>query len=129
MGRDIGETVETPAAPALVVRLLGPISVVRRGVEAPLPRSRKVRGLLGFLALSPQAVSRTRLCDLFWDVPNDPRGELRCSLSKLRWILDDGGRARVTTRGDLVALDLSDALVDTLEVDRALRAGIEGLSA
>src|SRR5215831_16737726 len=129
MGRDIGETVETPAAPALVVRLLGPISVVRRGVEAPLPRSRKVRGLLGFLALSPQSVSRTRLCDLFWDVPNDPRGELRWSLSKLRGFLDDANRARVTTRGDLVGLDLADTRVDALQVDRALQAGLDGLAA
>jgi len=123
MGRAIGETVETPA-PVLVVRLLGPISVGRGGVEAALPRSRKVRGLLGFLALSPQAVSRARLCDLFWDVPNDPRGELRWSLSKLRGILDDRERARVTTRGDLVALDLSDTRVDALEVDRAVQAGL-----
>src|SRR5215471_362529 len=114
MGRAIGETVETTAAPALEVRLLGPLSVSRGGVEMPLPRSRKVRGLLGFLALSPQAISRTRLCDLFWDVPNDPRGELRWSLSKLRGILDDEGRGRVTTRGDLVGLDLSDALVDAI---------------
>jgi TolB-like protein/DNA-binding SARP family transcriptional activator len=127
MGTGIGETVETPGAPALVVRLLGPISVSRGGVEAPLPRSRKVRGLLGFLVLSPQPVSRTRLCDLFWDVPNDPRGELRWSLSKLRGFLDDGGRARVITRGDLVALDLADARVDALDVDRAMQAGLGGL--
>ena len=115
------------AAPALEVRLLGPLSVSRGGVETPLPRSRKVRGLLGFLALSPQAISRTRLCDLFWDVPNDPRGELRWSLSKLRGILDDEGRGRVTTRGDLVGLDLSDALVDAIEVDRAMRGGLREL--
>jgi DNA-binding SARP family transcriptional activator len=127
MGRGIGETVETPGAPVLEVRLLGPLSVSRGGVDASLPRSRKVRGLLGFLALSPQAVSRTRLCDLFWDVPNDPRGELRWSLSKLRGFLDDGDRARVTSRGDLVALDLADTHVDALEVDRATRAGLGGL--
>jgi DNA-binding SARP family transcriptional activator len=127
MGTDIGETVETTAAPPLAIRLLGPISVSRGGVESPLPRSRKVRGLLGFLALSPQGVSRTRLCDLFWDVPNDPRGELRWSLSKLRGILDAPGRARVTTRGDLVGLDLSDARVDALAVDRATQAGLGGL--
>jgi DNA-binding SARP family transcriptional activator len=128
MGRDIGETVETPAPPALAVRLLGPVQVSRGGVEVPLPRSRKVRGLLGFLALSAQPVSRTRLCDLFWDVPNDPRGELRWCLSKLRGILDGRDRARVTTRGDLVALDLADARVDALEVDRAMQAGTGGLT-
>src|SRR5215470_18817373 len=69
----------------LQIRLLGPLAV---------PRSRKVRALLGFLALAPCPVSRSRLCDLLWDVPNDPRGELRWCLSKLRALLDDGGRRR-----------------------------------
>jgi DNA-binding SARP family transcriptional activator/TolB-like protein/Tfp pilus assembly protein PilF len=124
MGRVVGETVEMPAEPALVIRLLGPASVRRGEVEVPLPRSRKVRALLAYLALSPQAVSRTRLCDLFWDVPNDPRGELRWSLSKLRGILDEPSRARVTTAGDLVTLDLSGVTVDALEIDRGLQDGL-----
>jgi DNA-binding SARP family transcriptional activator/TolB-like protein len=100
---------------------------VRRGsAPVPLPRSRKVRALLGFLSLSPSAVSRSRLCGLLWDVPNDPRGELRWSLSKLRGVLDEPGRRRVlTSEGNLIALDLSDCLVDALEVDRIARAGIE----
>jgi TolB-like protein/DNA-binding SARP family transcriptional activator/Tfp pilus assembly protein PilF len=92
----------------------------------PLPRSRKVRALLGYLVLSPSPVTRTRLCDLLWDVPNDPRGELRWSLSKLRGILDDGDRRRVVAgEGNLISLDLSDCAVDALEVDRLARAGID----
>jgi TolB-like protein len=128
MGTDIGETVGTPAGPALVIRLVGPIAVSRGGVEVPLPRSRKVRALLGFLALSPQPVSRTRLCDLFWDVPNDPRGELRWSLSKLRGILDEPGRPRVIARDDLVSLDLADARVDALQIDRAIQPALDGVA-
>jgi DNA-binding SARP family transcriptional activator len=110
----------------LQVRVLGPVSVSRGAALVPLPRSRKVRALLGFLSLSPSAVSRSRLCGLLWDVPNDPRGELRWSLSKLRGVLDDPDRRRViASEGNLIALDLSDGVVDAIEVDRIARAGIE----
>jgi DNA-binding SARP family transcriptional activator len=110
---------------ALFVRLLGPPAVTRGGAEVALPRSRKVRALLAFLALAPTAYSRSRLCGLLWDVPNDPRGELRWCLSKLRGLLDDSERARVVTRGDLVSLDLSDCRVDAVELEQAERAGFE----
>jgi DNA-binding SARP family transcriptional activator len=94
----------------------------------PLPRSRKVRTLLSFLALEARSLPRSRLCDLLWDVPNDPRGELRWCLSKLRGLLDDPDRRRVITADqDLVALDLSDCRVDALEIDRAADAGIADL--
>jgi DNA-binding SARP family transcriptional activator/TolB-like protein/Tfp pilus assembly protein PilF len=110
----------------LAVRVLGPVSVSRAGAPVPLPRSRKVRALLGFLTLSPSPVSRSRLCGLLWDVPNDPRGELRWSLSKLRGVLDDPDRRRViTSEGNAIAVDLSDCVVDAIEVDRIARVGIE----
>ncbi len=113
--------------PNFQVRIIGPLAVLRGGAPAPLPRSRKVRALLAYLALesSPSSpLSRSRLCDLFWDVPNDPRGELRWSLSKLRAVLDDEQRTRVLALGPATALDLSDCLVDALEVERATRAGL-----
>src|ERR1051326_2650742 len=116
MGGSVGESVETPT---LVIRLLGAPSVNRAGVEVTLPRSRKVRALLAYLALSPQPVSRTRLCDLLWDVPNDPRGELRWCLSKLRGLLDDDGHTRVVTSDDSIKLDLTSTKVDALDVERA----------
>jgi TolB-like protein len=91
-----------------------------------LPRSRKVRALLGFLSLSPSPTSRTRLCGLLWDVPNDPRGELRWCLSKLRGVLDDPDRRRViASEGNAISLDLSDCVVDVVEVDRIARGGME----
>jgi DNA-binding SARP family transcriptional activator len=104
------------------VRLLGPPEVIRRGVPVALPRSRKVRGLLAFLALNPHPLSRSRLCDLLWDVPNDPRGELRWCLSKLRGLLDEPDRKRVVTAADLVSLDLSDCHVDAPEAEAVTAA-------
>lgn len=109
------------------VRLLGPLSIERQGHRLALPASRKVRALIGYLALAPRAVGRDRLCELLWDVPNDPRGELRWSLSKIRSLLDEPDRRRVQTHADGIALDLSDCFVDVLEVGRAAGQGIDRL--
>ena len=54
--------------------LLGPLAVRRGGAELALPASRKVRALLAYLALAPRPLSRGHLCELLWDVPNDPQG-------------------------------------------------------
>lgn len=125
MGPSVVETVETssPSITAAVeIRLLGPISVRREGAEQALPASRKVRALLAFLVLNPQPVGRARLCDLLWDGPNDPRGELRWCLSKLRSVL--GEDHVISTTRDLVALDLRGCVVDVLEADSALEAEV-----
>ena len=115
--------------PSVRVRLLGKMTISRRGATLPLPASRKARALLAFLAVSPAPVSRSHLCELLWDVPNDPRGELRWCLSKLRRILDEPGRHRVETGSDAIRLDLTDCFVDALEVARADRDGIDTLDA
>ncbi|HET6630618.1 MAG TPA: methyltransferase domain-containing protein [Woeseiaceae bacterium] len=103
--------------------------ISRNGAALPLPASRKARALFAFLAVSPAPVSRSHLCELLWDVPNDPRGELRWCLSKLRRILDEPGRRRVETGSDTIRLDLADCFVDALEVARAAREGIGKLEA
>ncbi len=123
----MGKTVETRKTEArLEIRLLGPVTVSSHGEPLPLPRSRKVRALLAYLLLSPGPVGRSRLCDLLWDVPNDPRGELRWCLSKLRAVLGDA--ARVTSDAhDLIGLDVSQCFVDVLEVDRRAQSDLTAL--
>ena len=74
---------------SVAVWLFGPFRVVRSGRSAALPPSRKVRALIAYLVMAPRPVHRARLCELFWDVPNDPRGELRWCLSKIRGLLGD----------------------------------------
>jgi len=108
--------------------MLGPLQVWRDGTPVALPASRKVRALLAYLALAPHGVPRTQLCELLWELPNDPRGELRWCLSKVRGVVDGDGRARVQTRDDTVRLDLSDCFVDAIEVSGAIEAGIETLA-
>ena len=81
-----------------------------------LPASRKVRGLFAYLLLSPHPVSRGQLCELLWDVPNDPRGELRWCLSKIRGLVDEPGRPRIRHPADRVGLDMSDCFVDATTI-------------
>jgi len=114
-------------AAALRLQLLGPMAIHRGGAALALPPSRKVRGLIAYLALAPHAVSRSQLCELLWDVPNDPRGELRWCLSKARGVLDDGAHARVVADGETVRLDLSGCTVDAGELRRAAQDGIAAL--
>ncbi len=101
--------------------MLGPLTIRRHGVPLALPASRKVRGLLAYLALAPHAVQRSQLCELLWDVPNDPRGELRWCLSKIRGLVDEPDRRRIDTQADTVRLDLADCFVDAIEIARAVR--------
>jgi DNA-binding SARP family transcriptional activator len=114
-------------AAGLSVRLLGPLAISRGGVPVTLPASRKLRALFAYLALAPHAVGRSRLCELLWDVPNDPRGELRWCLSKLRGALDETDLHRVETEGDTVALRLDGISVDAIDVALAAAEGIETL--
>ena len=107
--------------------MLGHLTISRDGVALALPASRKVRALFAHLALAPRAVPRSQLCELLWDAPSDPRGELRWCLSKIRSIVDGRGRRRIHTRDDTIRLDLSDCFVDAIEIARATEEGIEKL--
>ncbi|WMD22251.1 transcriptional regulator [Achromobacter seleniivolatilans] len=112
---------------AVQVRMLGPLTISRAGSVVPQPSSRKLRALIAYLALAPHALNRAHLCELLWDVPNDPRGELRWCLSKARTLLDDAGRRRIETAQDTVRLDLGDCYVDVTDIGQAMQQGIDTL--
>lgn len=114
--------------PGLQLQMLGPITLWRDDQAVTLPASRKLRALLAYLALSPRPVGRSPLCELLWDAPSDPRGELRWCLSRLRAAVDQPGRQRVVTEGDAIRLYLGDCAVDALDLGQAIRAGIEALT-
>ncbi|MEM8789747.1 MAG: alpha/beta fold hydrolase [Pseudomonadota bacterium] len=95
------------------ISLFGEIAVTRDGTALPLPSSRKARALLGYLAATARPTRRARLCELFWELPDDPRGSLRWALSKIRDVVNADGtdrvaadRERVALAGDRVAVDL-----------------------
>jgi pimeloyl-ACP methyl ester carboxylesterase/DNA-binding SARP family transcriptional activator/tetratricopeptide (TPR) repeat protein len=74
----------------LMISVLGDFRVVKEGQVCELPPSRKTRALLAYLAVTARPQRREKLCEVFWDLPDDPRGSLRWSLSKIRSILKSG---------------------------------------
>ncbi len=117
------------SAPApLELRLLGEPELRRDGRPVPLPQSKKTRALLAYLALTGKPHRRQRLCALLWDVPDDPRGALRWSLSKLRPLVDDADRPRLAADRETVVLELAGMRVDALAVRARTSGGLEALA-
>ncbi|XSC47833.1 BTAD domain-containing putative transcriptional regulator [Bradyrhizobium sp. RDT10] len=89
-----------------------------------LPASRKTRALLGYLIATGQLHRRERLCDLLWDGPDDPRAELRWSLSKIRAVLNDEEGMRLTADRERVGVQLGNAVIDLQQVRSLLGDGV-----
>ncbi|WP_245464709.1 MULTISPECIES: alpha/beta fold hydrolase [unclassified Mesorhizobium] len=85
----------------LDICVLGDFQVARDGALLDLPPSRKTRALLAYLAVTGKPHQRERLCEIFWDIPDDPRGALRWSLSKIRQVLGDDESALVADRNSV----------------------------
>ncbi|SFH93877.1 alpha/beta fold hydrolase [Albimonas pacifica] len=106
----------------LKISLLGELRVERAGEAAPLPASRKARALLALLVATGRPHRRERLCELFWNLPDDPRAALRWSLSKLRPVVDAPDRPRIVADRERVRFDGEGVSVDLLEIHARLRA-------
>ncbi|MCK0168036.1 alpha/beta fold hydrolase [Jannaschia sp. S6380] len=102
------------------ITLLGVLEVSRAETALPLPSSRKARALLGYLAATSRPVRRERLCELFWDLPDDPRGALRWALSRLRSVVDDDAE-RIQADRERVAFLPQGARVDWAVIRARLR--------
>lgn len=100
----------------LSIQTFGTLQVRHAGEIFGLPASRKTRALLAYLVLSSNAHRRERLCELFWRIPDDPRGALRWSLSKLRPVLNAGGRVRLLTDYERVQVDAQAIAIDLHEL-------------
>jgi DNA-binding SARP family transcriptional activator/tetratricopeptide (TPR) repeat protein len=93
----------------LEIRLLGELEVLRDGKSVALPASRKARALVAYLVATRRPHLRERLCDLLWEGPDDPRAQLRWTLSKLRPALEPhlfAGRDHVEIRTEGARVDL-----------------------
>jgi len=110
------------------VSLLGEFGLRRGGTPVALPASRKTRALLAYLLLTAKPVRRERLCEMFFDIPDDPRAALRWSLSKIRALLGDEADLLAADR-ERVAIDASGFAFDIDRPDplRALEASLPGL--
>jgi len=115
-------------AETLDIHVLGGLEV-RRGAESlALPPSRKTRALLGYLAMADRPVRRERLCELLWEVPDDPRGALRWSLSKLRGLAGDGASSPIVADRETVTLNHDAMRIDARIVRDALAGSADDLS-
>lgn len=114
---------ERPSAARVL--LLGPLQVIRNGSPLPQPPSRKVRALLAYLAIAARPVSREKLCELLWDVADDPRGELRWCLSKLRPLVDCPAAIRLIADREQVEIEAGSLDIDAIAVARQAQAALE----
>src|SRR5262252_2912065 len=89
----------------LKLAVLGDFKVFRDGQPVPLPPSKKTRALLAYLAVVQRPQRRERLCEMFWQIPDDPRGALRWSLSRIRQIVDADNLGCVRADRNFVTLD------------------------
>jgi DNA-binding SARP family transcriptional activator/TolB-like protein len=108
------------------VLLLGPLQVIQNGAQLLLPPSRKVRALLAYLAMAPRPITREKLCELFWDVADDPRSELRWCLSKLRPLVDAPTTTRLIADRELVGINTNSLDIDAISLARSAQTTLTG---
>lgn len=109
---------------ALELHFLGDFEVLKDGKPLPLPPSKKTRALLAYLSLNPRQFRREHLCELLWEIPDDPRGSLRWSLSKLRRLVDDDDQSRIIADRTNVGVDTNDVSIDVTELRALVGNGV-----
>jgi len=114
----------------LRISVLGKLALLRDGIPMQLPPSKKTRALLAYLAVTGRAhIGATRLCTMFWNIPDDPRAALRWSLSRLRPLVDDPDHQRIIADRENVELDRRGIEVDVLSLQSLFRHGADSFSA
>jgi DNA-binding SARP family transcriptional activator/tetratricopeptide (TPR) repeat protein len=123
----VGVIMEAESLPVDRLLLLGPLQVIQGGTRLCLPPSRKARALLAYLAMAPRPVAREKLCKLFWDAADDPKGELRWCLSKLRRLVDGPTTKRLFADREQVGINTTSLDIDVVSAarntQRALTSG------
>lgn len=104
----------------LSIQTLGGLTIQDEGKVLALPPSKKTRALLAYLLLTTRPHRRDRLCEMFWDLPDDPRGALRWSLSKLRAVINDPTSTRLVADRERVELNTIDLAIDIRTIEMQL---------
>lgn len=125
MGKSKGKEPQPAKKPRLEIRLLGELCVYRDGDRLDLPPSKKTRALLAYLVVTAKPQLRDHLCTLLWEGPDDPRAQLRWSLTKVRPLVDEGKIQRLHADRERIVFDPAGVEID-LEIVRGL--GRSGLS-
>lgn len=96
----------------IAINVLGELEILRDGKPISLPTSKRTRALLAYLTVTARPHRRDRLCEVFWEIPDDPRGALRWSLSKIRQLVNDSDVERLNADRERVALAIGDIDID-----------------
>ncbi|MFG1497899.1 alpha/beta fold hydrolase [Saccharospirillum sp. HFRX-1] len=96
----------------LSIQTLTELTVFKDDQPLPLPASKRTRALLAYLILTGRMQRRDRLCELFWEHADDPRGALRWSLSKMRPLVNEVGHERLWADRERVHLNNQDIDID-----------------
>ncbi len=109
----------------LEIRVIGELEVRLAGKKAALPAGRRVRALLGWLALHPGRHPRSRLAGQFWPDVLDAsaRASLRSAIWALRSALGPAFGSYLATDRDTVTLAADGLSVDLQEVRRLIAQG------
>src|SRR5262249_39068371 len=106
----------------------GELELARRGERVSLPRSKKTRALLAYLAVTARPHRREHLCSLLWENTDDPQGNLRWSLTKLRSVMDSPKRKHLVASDHLVELDTTGMEIDVLTAKRDCAGALASVS-
>ena len=101
------------------INTLGGLELYRNGEEVKLPASKRTRALLAYLAITGRPHRRDSLCEVFWELPDDPRGALRWSLSKIRPLVNNPDQERL--QADRERVSLPDIKIDVLSIAEELQ--------
>ena len=110
--------------PPLFLRLLGDTALLCEGAARALPKSRKTRALLTYLAIEARPIGREVLCEMYWSSVADPRAALRWSLTQLRPLLDTPLGQALQADAHSIALDPALLAVDVWEAKALLKPDV-----
>src|SRR5580704_6410894 len=118
----------TMTAAMLEICVIGELEVRLAGKKAALPASRRVRALLGWLAVHPGRHPRSRLAGQFWPDVLDAsaRASLRSAIWALRSALGPDFGSYLVTDRETVSLAADGLSVDLQEVRRLIAQGQPG---
>ncbi len=101
----------------LSLKTIGEFTVFLHDQELSLPKSKRTRALLAYLAITNRPHRRDRLCELLWSIPDDPRGALRWSLSKIRSLVNEPSVERLVADRERVSLSGEDIDTDLAKIN------------
>ena len=121
MGEITAAEISNEAEILLEIRVLGEFAVLRNREHVALPTSRKTRALLAYLIMMNRPQQRDHLCEMFWDVADNPRRALRWSLWKIRRIVNSKRYSAIVTDRSSVSLHTQLIAVDFWRVEASMR--------